>query len=481
MLNLTLTNVEIDDPDIQDFYADLQGNLIKSHGRDFSKHVFLRFTGDGDAARAWVRSFAERVTSAKRQHADALDWKANGTEHMFTALLLTARGYEALGVDEAAIPNEKAFRAGMKDMDTLYNTRPRGDHHPVANPLNDDPTQWDEPFQQEIHALAMFSFGGGRVDDDTSLATLDAEVDRLRGEIEGVAEVVCVQHGHVLRNELGQVIEHFGFCDGISDPLFFEHDLDRAWNNGTFDRWDPGMALNSLLVKDPGGGPAGHGSFVVYRKLQQNVRGFTDAVERLAATLSEAAGDEVGADVAGAYVMGRFKDGTPVVEQSGPGWTNEFNNYNYDQDATGLRCPMAAHARRSNPRGDAVRLFGEPPTIERARRIVRRAISYGSTDLSPAEEWTDAGLLFMCCQSNIEDQFIFLQTSWCNNWDFVEKGSGIDPVIGQVPPDQGPVPQAWPARWGRPHGEVRSHFSGHVRMRGGEYFFAPSISFMRGL
>jgi Dyp-type peroxidase family len=481
MLNLTFANVQIEDPDLQDFFDDLQGNILKSHGRDFSKHLFLQFTGDAAAARAWVGSFAERVTSAKKQHADALDWKANGTEHMFTSLLLTAKGYETLGVDGAATPYEKAFRAGMKDTDTLYNTRPRGDHGPRANPLNDDPSDWEEPFQQDIHAVAMLSYGGDRADDEGALAALDAEVKRLREELDGVATVLCEQHGHVIRNERDQVIEHFGFTDGVSNPLFLMHDLDKAWESGAFDRYDGGMALDSILVKDPGAGRDAYGTFVVYRKLQQNVRGFATAVEELARKLAEAGGAEVTDDLAGAYVMGRFKDGTPVVEQSEPGWVSEPNNFDYDQDVTGLRCPMAAHARRSNPRGDAVRLFGEPPTIERARRITRRAISFGSPELDPAEEWTEQGLLFVCCQSNIEDQFIFLQTSWCNNEDFVSKGAGIDPVIGQLPKGREPEPQTWPSRWGRPHGDVQSAFSGFVRMRGGEYFFAPSISFMRGL
>lgn len=473
-LNLNATNVDITDPDLQEAFDDLQGGIVKSHGRDVAKHVFLRFV-DAGAARTWLHEFAPLVTSATRQHADAVDWKANGTEHLFTSLMLTVAGYQTLGVDDAAIPLDKAFRAGMKDLETKYNTAPRGDHKPTANPLADDPSDWDPQFQGEIHALVLFAYGSDGHEDDESLARLDKEVSELESALAGVAEIVCVQHGHALRNDLGQVIEHFGFADGVSDPLMLKPDLDRAFENGGFEHWDPSMNLGGVLVPDPGGGPSACGSFAVYRKLQQNVKGFADRIAELATSLG------MGVDEAGALVMGRFKDGTPVGEQSGDGWTNEFNDFNYDDDFTGLRCPLASHARRTNPRGDTYRRFGSPLTIERSRRIVRRAISYGPADLEPQDEWTETGLLFLCFQNNIEDQFIFIQHTWCNNQDFLRDGVGVDPVVGQVLPGEESVAQVWPSQWGRPLSEVPSEVSGYVRTRGGEYFFTPSLSALNAL
>ncbi|MEA2373137.1 MAG: hypothetical protein QOH12_3531 [Solirubrobacteraceae bacterium] len=481
-INLSSTNLDITDPDLQGMFADLQGNILKSHGRDLSRHVFLRFGPDAAAARTWVRAFADQVTSAAQQHADALDWKATGREHLFTSLMLTAAGYRALGVDESLIPDEKAFRAGMKDLEVKYNTAPRGDHVPTANPLNDDPTDWEDAFQEEIHALVVIAYGADGLGDDDALAALTEAAERLQaGVAGGVAEVMCVQHGHVLRNARDQVIEHFGYTDGVSDPLCLKHDLDRAFANGGFEHFDPAINLGGVLVADPAGGRDAHGTYVVYRKLQQNIRGFASRTAEFAAALSQAAGAQVGPDLAGALAVGRFKDGTPVGEQACPGWENEFNNFDYTDDATGLRCPLASHVRRSNPRGDTYRRFGSPLTIERSRRIVRRGISYGAPDLDPPEEWTDAGLLFICCQSNIEDQFIFIQHTWCNNQDFLNKGVGVDPVVGQPPPGVARVPQAWPSAWGRPLTQIEFDMGGFIRTRGGEYFFCPSLSALRSL
>jgi hypothetical protein len=151
-----------------------------------------------------------------------------------------------------------------------------------------------------------------------------------------------------------------------------------------------------------------------------------------------------------------------VDEQSGDGWTNEFNDDNHDDDPTGLRCPSASHARRTDPRDDTYRRFGSPVTIERSRRIMRSGISCGSTDLDPTEGWTETGLLFLCFQANIEDQFIFIQHTWSNNQDFLE-GVGTDPIVGQVLPGENPVAQVWPRDWGRPHSQTDSTFGGVVR------------------
>ena len=52
-------------------------------------------------------------------------------------------------------------------------------------------------------------------------------------------------------------------------------------------------------------------------------------------------------------VMGRFRDGTPVVLQSTPGQYDPVpNNFNFEKDSLGLRCPFQAHIRRMNPRGE---------------------------------------------------------------------------------------------------------------------------------
>ena len=121
--------------------------------------------------------------------------------------------------------------------------------------------------------------------------------------------------------------------------------------------------------------------------------------------------------------------------------------------------------------------------------MARRGITYGvRTDLEDPSLDTkptgDVGLLFMAYQSSLEAQFEFTQRLWANNAQFLRPAfgggnpTGIDPIIGQP---SGPSGQQWPQSWngklsdGRPDDD----FSGFVSTKGGEYFFAPSISFLK--
>lgn len=493
-VNLMQTNVDMVDANLQGLFNDLQGNIVKGHGRDFSRHVFLRFV-DSARCRAWLRAVGERVTTARAQYDQAQEFKQDSTQHLFTGLMLSASGYRALGFSEEELPDDKAFRAGMKDLETPYDSRPRGDHMPVPNPLYDDIEDWEPEFREDIHAALVLA--AEAEDAQSAEAFLEAQVELVRAELGDAAELLLVQHGHAIRNERGQVIEHFGFVDGISNPQFLRSDLMGSRAAGGFKRHDSSAYLGLVLARDPNGGPQAHGSFFVYRKLQQNIRGFHEKVDKLAGLLTKAregfdndAVTEVTPELAGAMVVGRFADGTPLGEQQVSGWATEPNNFDYDHDGKGRRVPLASHCRKTNPRTDTTREFGAPPNVEYSRRIVRRAISYGSTEMKPEQEWTDAGLLFLCCQSNIEHQFIFMQHSWSNNPVFLEEGTGIDPISGAYPKGTTPQPQKWPARWGLPRQSVAGGkksedveflFTDVVRTRGGEYFFAPSPSFLKGL
>ena len=70
------------------------------------------------------------------------------------------------------------------------------------------------------------------------------------------------------------------------------------------------------------------------------------------------------------------------------------------------------------------------------------------------------------------------QKTWVNNADFVEPNTGIDPVIGQR---NGPNGQFWPDNWGVSLKAEPFDFSDFVTLQGGEYFFAPSIAFLKGI
>ncbi|MEY9927447.1 Dyp-type peroxidase family [Catenulispora sp. GP43] len=490
---------------------DLQGNILKSHGRDHSRHLLITFKTDTPqarkASRDWLTSLVRRgyVTSALAQYGEAAGYRevlktaradgavtAAGRMAMvlsvspaFVGAMVSAQGYRELRLDTAFTPDDPAFLAGAKSQVGL---------------LNDPPvTAWEPAFQRTLHAMVI-------VADDDPAQRIDPLVKLLSSELAAMGAEVAVESGTAMRfgpngeppTPTSPVHEHFGFADGVSQPLFYARDIERArTRNGGIDEYDPSAPLNQVLLKDPAGGDDGYGSYFVYRKLEQDVPGFHGDEEALGLEIAkhadakahQAAPEDVA--LAGAYMVGRFKDGTPVVDQQQDGLVSLPNNFGYDSDVDGVRCPVQAHIRKTNPRGDKQRQFAVPLTQERTQRIARRGISFGPVTLTPGP--TDkVGLLFLCAQSSIPDQFEFIQKAWSNFEDFLRPDCGLDPVIGQLPSGESrdeAVAQPWPKQYAS-HNQLdvsqappkptdvffRKRVGQWVTMRGGEYFFVPSLS-----
>ena len=84
----------------------------------------------------------------------------------------------------------------------------------------------------------------------------------------------------------------------------------------------------------------------------------------------------------------------------------------------------------------------------------------------------------MCFQKDIFHQFMFMQKNWANNQHFVKYKTGLDAVTGRV--KQKADGQSWPKEWGKPD-KVPFDFFHFVTLKGGEFFFAPSISFLKSI
>lgn len=49
----------------EELLLDLQGNILKGHGRDHTVHLFLQFKpGQVEPLKDWIREFAKNITSA---------------------------------------------------------------------------------------------------------------------------------------------------------------------------------------------------------------------------------------------------------------------------------------------------------------------------------------------------------------------------------------------------------------------------------
>ena len=207
---------------------------------------------------------------------------------------------------------------------------------------------------------------------------------------------------------------------------------------------------------------------------EQNVRGFKQAEQNLATAMA-LHGDE--RELAGALLVGRFEDGTPVAlsHSDGMSGSGRANNFNYDDD-DGRKCPFHAHVRKSNPRrvtnGDD----------DKIRIMARRGIPYGLREVGTEfecqpEQFPEGGvgLLFQSFQADIREQFEFIQSAWVNNPIFPAKepATGIDPLIGE--PRHGPQRNyLWPTTTAGKPDTVAHAQAGFVTLRGGEYFYAPS-------
>ena len=152
-LNLQQTALGSVDPQndpatIQAALEDTQGNILKSHGRDNSIHLFLAFTGAPAAVLTWLYMMGARhVTSAWQQRIDARAHRETGADGgVFVNLCLSAAGYRALGLT-SAMPDDASFLGGAKQS---------------ASALNDPPvTQWEPGFQAR-HPRARDRCGGRR-------------------------------------------------------------------------------------------------------------------------------------------------------------------------------------------------------------------------------------------------------------------------------------------------------------------------------
>ncbi|MBC8123016.1 MAG: Dyp-type peroxidase [Gemmatimonadaceae bacterium] len=496
---IDLNNLE---PTVKALLENLQGNILKGHGRDHVKLVFVKFTGAVQDIKKAIAEFANKpyLQSTLAQLEYVKRFNQYGIPGpLFANILLSASGYQAIGITDLgsfqeAVEDSQGLEVTVKFSDGAKSAK-------VLSELNDPPVQvWEQPYQEQLDGLVILADD----DKDNLINVLNETIQHFKQ----VATIVTVESGDALRNAQKDSIEHFGYVDGRSQPLFFTSDLEKEIRELDGDdptlneekpvtKFDPRAELDLVLVRDPFAPSKEHfGSYFVFRKLEQNVQGFKQQEQQLADALGLVNEQR---ELAGAYTVGRFEDGTPVVMRSSDGLNSPVpNNFNYADDPDGSKCPFSSHLRKMNPRGDIANIFGNPnvpdtdplsiPKLnrdERNRRIARRGITYGERTIGPEGPLNDlptkdVGLLFMCFQSSISKQFGFLQKRWANADRFVKPGTGIDPVIGQHPLAERPIAQKCPLEWGQP-GSIRFGFDGFVTLKGSEFFFAPSLPFLQGL
>lgn len=458
--------------------TEVQSCVLRPPGATEVEVVFLRFCCR-ERTRAFLRVAAAHVTSAA-----AGEQRRAAGDHRAVNVALSAAGLRLAGVsDRAHEALGGAFTRGMRRAaDRLLDVGPSAPEH------------WAPPFDDgsaPVHAAVLRY-------DSADLGALDEVLDspehcRHGGGAAGgqVAARVGSWRGRVRADRT----EPFGFVDGISDPVVEGAPQPLTPGNGVWDEqagdWRR-VRTGELVLghADESGAVAGHlgaaqlerdGSYLVLRKLEQDVRGFHEASQEWAEELGSTR-DEVEAQL-----VGRRHDGTPLgLEQpERPPHEREPRTNDFlfaDDRRPRSSMPPSSHVRRSNPRDGAT----AAKATARRHLLFRRSYPYEEPAGSGAGE-PRRGLLFMACCADVRRQFEFVQAQWLQDGNRFGLGHERDPLLGQRPdPDDDRTPAVEARRRGEglvsiAHAQrrVRRALSTFVTVRGGEYLFLPSRSALR--
>lgn len=445
--NLLLTPTSGPDDDIKtELFQELQANILMHHRKAHVYYYFIRFRTDENniqATKEWIANFTLNKVSTAYQEL------TEGYSSIY-CLYFTHQGYKHIGVRDKKIPGNESsvFREGLLERAGFKNKGPED-----IEAVFQDKDKW--------HIVVMYAsnkeLGKGQ------------ELEALRFSEKYPLEDVCdldsikIQKGGKIPKSDAQEDrfkdEWFGFKDMISQPHFVE-DKNNPRRNKVF-------PLGLVLTPDNGGQNwFSCGSYVALLKIEQDVQAFNEAVDTVAASL--ALEDK---QMAEAYLMGRFKNGTSISVDNKPSSDEKANyndKFNYTEqvgivsDQFGSRCPFHAHARRANPR--------TPDTEDKI--LARRGIPY---DDRPSGG--NVGMLFMSLQHSLEDQFEVVLNDWLLSNYINDYPLGQDAIIG----DDHSVPLLFPAKWNseRHNNKVPIKIGKNMtKFRGGLYLFAPSISFL---
>ena len=287
--------------------------------------------------------------------------------------------------------------------------------------------------------------------------------------------------------------EHFGYADGFAQPAVEGASEAKAPGGGVLEkdgRWRA-LAAGEFVLGYPDedsrddpkrrlpaapADPLGKsGTYMVWRKLYQDVA-LWRRVLRDAAKIYHG-GDE---HKLAAKVVGRWTDGTPLVthpDRPDPSFDpaeRGANDFRYDGDLDGRRCPIGAHIRRSNPR-DAL---GFESALTFRHRMIRRGMPYGDPlpDGVMEDDGAERGLVFVSFQASISRQFEAVQIQWLNDGNIFGLGHDTDFLLGSVSGAGGGkmTIQGNPPFFLAPQEPF-------VTTRGGEYLYVPGISALAAL
>ncbi len=530
--------------------ADIQGNVIRAYGQfgfPVARYFFLHIA-DAGAGRAFVDRVRARVTTSQRWPSGAL---YPGPEVVPKPPVTLNIGFSFEGLVALGLPTRTLARMPPEFIDGMQRRQHiLGDIGPSA------PEHWDDIWQaaaaDPARAVHVWISMNAQLDPATGrpVAALDEQTRWLRGIVEELAPGVALLAGNgpgkaewqdaaalFGADHLPSPMEHFGFADGIGDPVFEgqsapEIEAVRVIGRGKLmpdQTWQP-LATGEFILGHPDESQelpptappwefSRNGTFMAYRKLHQNVASFRGYVAEQAALLARmmdlpAAEAE---ELIRAKMAGRWSDGVPLMvaptteahEAYWKSWADikeirripgaertpeqkrrmeEFRrsliDFIYRDDHEGIRCPVTAHIRRANTRDmlDPYVTSKDPKdwtgsALNKRRRIMRRGLPYGRSDWDKPDDDGEHGIILMALCASLFRQFEFVQQQWLNYGLDFNVGNDTCPIVGHRQPSSSFVIAADPKAGTPPF--ICPDLPTFVTTRGGEYFFLPSLSALR--
>jgi Dyp-type peroxidase family len=527
--------------------ADIQGNIVRPYGRfgfPVTRHMFFNI-GNAAAGRAFLEAVRHQVTTAERWGGVDAGKNPNAPAKPPVAINIgfSWRGLLALKLPTrtlSGMPEE--FIDGMSERWSIL-----GDIGPSA------PKRWDEVWRRsaggvrEVHVWISLSAQLGP--DGMPVPALEEKTAWL-GDVAQRSGGVTLLSGHrgssadwqdssaiMETSPDGTVVptamENFRFTDGISDPAFAGQyeagaEADAAIGGGKLTPggagWAP-LATGEFILGHaseaqelpPATAPYGfmrNGTFMVYRKLHQNLAAFQTYIGQQAALLraiDPSVGEDGAESTVKAKMVGRWPSGIPLAVAPNyqaakeielqwadipalrlkpdrtaadkariAAYERMLTNFRYRDDSEGVRCPVGAHIRRSNPRDALEPSFGTPgatpeSALTNRRRIMRRGLPYG--DPNAIDDASEHGVIFIAICSSLFRQFEFVQQQWIQYGSSFNSGNDTDPLVGLRRPGAKFVIPADPAGDTPPF--ICANLPSFVETRGGEYFFTPSLTALR--
>ena len=350
------------------------------------------------------------------------------------------------------------------------------------------------------------------------------------------------QEAHAVFDKFGDVElptpkEHFGFADGIGDPVFEgqyrETEMpEKVIGRGkrVKDKWEP-IATGEFILGHPDESqelpPAAmpaefsnNGTFMAFRKLHENVASFADVVTKEALRYAEVMEmpEAEARETLMAKMCGRWSDGVPLARfptyaewqalrkqkgfdnpdpalalknQSAYIHSSHASDFRFADDMPGYKVPGGAHIRRMNTRDyldptneGGVDQNGVPHlntdathALNKRRRILRRGLPYGSSDPSTNSDTTEQGVAMMLIGASLFRQFEFVQQQWVQYGLDFHQGNNTCPMLGRHDHHTRHMIPSDPKSGKPPY--MMTRLKTFVECRGGDYFFVPSMIALR--